>query len=544
MSGTANSIYQVLKNIEGQFTPPAPYFYLNVGTLDVDNGGFTGLSSVVIKNPEGNPPPVRHGAGGPSPDEIVTTTTIYPKPIVPLQPVQLEFTVSRPLATGWTAIANDITLQATPGQTTINIDVWDASGANWTIQANGITHSDRMILERPAGILTGALGAFTIPVLPVTIIYAPPADSLGNSAAIYTQGQTVGQTTDITNSLDTSKTVPQQVVGPALMASFFNLAAGFLTAAAGAPGAPASGVAEATLEAGMFSTAATQIGTVTASQTTGITDQNETTMTMTTTTSTGIGTTAHAGGPGVGDAIYFFRDVQMAWGYFQGGLRLCPFGYTNVLQPVSEIQNNAAGLGLSAEDAASLLALDPFVGGGPGATPPADRFEFIENWDYGHGTEILPLLSVTRDTKQIDTTINYSVDTSTWDAGPILKGFGFGGSTQTTVKVSNAIGSDVSSTITASATLASGPNDEFVVDIWYDQVFGTYAFQELVPASTPLLQGTGAKPGETVTLLAGGRKFNTMADSSGAYAFRAPTIPPGPATLTISGTATPVTIQA
>ena len=250
-------------------------------------------------------------------------------------------------------------------------------------------------------------------------------------------------------------------------------------------------------------------------------------ITVTTMTSTDIGTTAHAGGPGVGDAIYFFQNILMAWGYYQGGLRLCPFGYTNVLEPVSEIKNDPAALGLSAAAAASLLALDPFVAGGPGATPPSDRFQFYETWNYGGGVELTPTLTFTRDTKETDTTTNYTVDTSAWNAGPILQEFGIGGTTQTTVKLSNAIGSEVSSTITATATLASGPTDQFVVAIWDDQVFGTYAFQQLPPASKPLLQGTGAKPGEIITLVAGGKRFNTVADSSGEYAFFAPTIPTG-----------------
>lgn len=540
MSGTANSVYQALKNIESQFTPPAPYFFVNAGTLDVNTGAFSGLKSVVIKNPEPPPKGAPDVATAPSPDVVTTTTTIYPKVDVPLQPVQVEFSVTSPLANGWTAISNDITIQAAPNQTTVNIDLWDASFSNWTIEANGITHSDRFIMERPAGVLTGALGAFTIPVLPVTIIYAPPADSLGKSGATYTQGQTIGQTTSVTNSVDTSQTTPQQVVGLALITSFFGLVSNTLKAAAAADPATA---AAATLQAGLFSNAASELGKVTSGETTGITDENETTMTLSTTTSSGLSTTAKAGGPGAGDVIYFFKDVQMAWGYYQGGLQLCPIGLTNALETVAAIKSNPAALGLAADDAAALLALDPFVAGGPGVNPPADRFVFQSTWEYGGGASYTPGQSVTRDTKQTTTTINYSVNTSAWDAGPILTSLGFGGSTQTTVKVSNATGTDQSSTISMNATLASGPTDQFVVVIWYDQIFGTFAFQQLPPASTPLLQGTGAKAGEVITLSAGGRTFNTIADKSGAYAFRAPIIPKGPGTLTIGGVAKAVTIE-
>lgn len=81
-------------------------------------------------------------------------------------------------------------------------------------------------------------------------------------------------------------------------------------------------------------------------------------------------------------------------------------------------------------------------------------------------------------------------------------------------------------------------------NVWYDRLFGTFAFQQLQPSNVVRLQGTGAKPGETVSLTAGGMTFNTIADESGTYAFHATIIPAGAAMLTVSGAAKPVMIEA
>jgi hypothetical protein len=45
MTVTPQDIYQLIKSYEEQFTPPAPYVTINVGTLDVDSGAFNGLTT-------------------------------------------------------------------------------------------------------------------------------------------------------------------------------------------------------------------------------------------------------------------------------------------------------------------------------------------------------------------------------------------------------------------------------------------------------------------------------------------------------------------
>jgi hypothetical protein len=549
MSATANSIYQLVKSYEGKFTPPAPYFVLNVGTLNVDTGVFTGLSTQSETDPE----PLEHRPGAtptnPPPHFVgetwvsVTidsrwrqTTTITPAPHVPLQPVQLVFSISRPVSQGWSVSVSGETVQAGPGQTSVNVNIWDATIANWTMRVGTISHTDSLRIQRPAGVLGGALGGFTIPVLPVTIVYAPPADSLNQSTATYTQGQTVGQTSTLETTTDTSRTVPTTFADTGAFAQFLGYVAGKLNAAAAAAAATnpiTAGLAAILEEVNIFSTAAAQVGQASATETTGITDLSSVQMTVTTTTSTALGTGANAGGPGVGDAFYFFHDLRVAWAYYGGRLMLCPLGYKNAFFPARALQGNLPTIGVSAGDAASLLALDPFVSGGPNAALPTDRFQPRGTWEYGFGLPAHLTETVTRDTNIQSSHATYTTDTNEWEAGPILKFFGLGEKNETKVRISNATGKDVSSTITIDASLASGPNDYFVVNLWYDSLFGTFAFQLDKPATTARLRGQGAQPNQEVKLQVGGKVFTTVADQHGNFAFFAPSIPSGRAMLRI-----------
>ena len=127
-------------------------------------------------------------------------------------------------------------------------------------------------------------------------------------------------------------------------------------------------------------------------------------------------------------------------------------------------------MGISAANAQLLLDLDPFVAGGPQTNLPTDRFVLKETLEYGFGTVLPTTVTTTRDTKTTTTQKNYTTSTEEWQPGPIFQLLGFGGKDSVTTTVSNATGSDVSSVITLSATLVSGPTDHFLVNVWYDNL--------------------------------------------------------------------------
>ena len=531
MSTPAAALYNLIKSNESKFPIPAPYFTVNVGTFNAAAGTFSGLTTTVDFNPEPLPHSPNQKPIIPAPKYVGArwvsvginakfqeTTTSVPAPQVPLAPVLLEFSITNASA-GWSVTVGGTTVSAPATQTSLTVSIWDTVVVGWSIKCGSKSHSDRLQIQRPGGISDYGVGAFTIPVVPVAIVYAPPADSLNKSVATYTQGSTIGTT--VTNSFetDTSNTVPQYTA-----ASNFKAGLDTLTKVL-------SGLKD-TVASDVVSGISAQFGTISHTMTTGISDLSETQMTVTQSTSSGISTVTTAGGPGSGDVFHFYKNVMMAWSLQNGALSLTPLGFTQAAHSAAEIKNNLAAVGISAEDAQMLLSLDPFATGGAQAALPTDRYMYQQTWDYGGGVTLPSSVSLTRNTKTTDTTKSFTTTTSSWDPGPIFQLLGFGGKQTTTTTISNATGTDVTSTISLNATLVAGPTDHFVVNVWYDNLFGTFAFQEVPPATSPVMQGTGATPGDLVTLVAtGGKIFRTVADSSGKYAFHAPNIPAGAATM-------------
>src|SRR4051794_26733413 len=107
MTLTADQVYDLIKQEEALFTVPAPYFTIDVGTLDLSTGVFSGLRTSSERDPE----PLEHGPGqhpvNPPPRFVgqswisITidktwhrTVTSTPAPKVPLTPVRLMFSVA------------------------------------------------------------------------------------------------------------------------------------------------------------------------------------------------------------------------------------------------------------------------------------------------------------------------------------------------------------------------------------------------------------------------------------------------------------------
>jgi len=433
----------------------------------------------------------------------------------------------------WTVTAAGVTANAASGQTTLTVGVWDAAIVGWTIQAGGKSYQDSLRIQRPDGPADFGVGGFTIPILPVTIVYAPPIDSLNKSAASYLQGNTVGTTVTTSLQTDSSNTTPDGQAEYSGLGDFvdgLNTVSQFLSLLPTAAGAGAGYAAGSKI----FSAISSELGKFSANITTGFTDLSETQMTVSQTTTDSMTTLPGAGGPGVGDLFHCYKDVRVAWYLLNGQFKLLPLGFVDLFFPIGSLETNIASLGISAADAQLLSALDPFVAGGPQADLPADRYSWLETWEYAFGAVLSNQIPATRDTKDTTTTKSYTTTTTEWDPGPIFQLLGFGGKTSTTVTLSNATGNDVSSTVVANASLVAGPQDHFVVSIYYDSLFGTFAFQQNPLSPLPRLQGTNATAGEQVTLTSGGKTFRAVADQDAKFAFWMPTLPAGPAMLAMA----------
>jgi phage baseplate assembly protein gpV len=564
---TPDQLYQQITQFQGIIPIPSPFVTINVGTFDAVTAKWTGLTTTVATDPE----PMQHEPDqhptNPAPryegDRYISvtinakwqaTTTVVPAPIVQIAPVLLQFTMAN-TSGPWSVTVNGFTQSAPAGQNTITCNVWDRTIITWSIDVGGRPHADGLRIQRQAGI--PLYGAFTIPVIPIAIVYAPPADSQKKSTATYGTSDSIGTSVSYDFSVDSSQTNEPVWVDGAAFKAFLSVVAdalGVAGAAAAADGS-AAGAAAAKTTAGQLTSASkdiTSIGSLLPSLTDtnqqGTVNESGSTVTVTYTQSTALGTTAAGGGPGVGDNIIFYKNVLVAWAYTDGVWQLFPFsaGFTTVTAAL--LQSQPTQIGISSADAQILLSLDPFVAGGPSASLPSDRFTIPAgapngSITYGGGTTYTNSFSTVRDVKETTTTKTYTTDTSSFSPGTLLEMFGVSPQTsKTTTTLTNAVGSDVSSTVSLSVNLVSGPSDLFTIVIWFDNLFGTWAFQQLATTAQPLVSGQGAQPGEVVKLEAGGQVHLSVADSKGNYEFRAANIPPGNAQLSLQGKA-PTTVQ-
>ena len=542
---TPEQLYQLIKEVEAEIPVPAPFVTVEVGTFDAAAGKFTGLTTQVIAGIgpiEGEtniPPPGFQGS------EYVyysinaqgrETVTRVPAPSVPVAPVLLQFNVTN--FTGpWSVTVDGYTTNAAAGQASVSVNAWDITTHNWTLQAGGGGHQDRLFIQRTESI--PAAGGFTIPVLPVAIVYDPPADSEKLSTATYAQGNTFGNSITCDFNTDSSQTVEATFADGTAFRAFLGVVATALTAVGGAAAS-----AGANINSGLAAFPSDQ-----EIQQEGLTTDNSSTVTTTYSSTSTISATAYGGGPGVGDTIVYYKDVLVVWAYNDGSLQLCPIDWSLELFAASKIQSDPGGVGIATSDQQLLLSLDPFVAGGPSAQPPADRFtqpppaEIPASIDYGGGSGYMNSFTVTRDSKTLSSTKSYTTDTNTFNPGQILQMFGVGTSTsQVTTALTTATEGDVSQTTTLTVNLASGPNDIFSVVIWYDSLFGTWAFQQLQPGSQPVASGSGAAPGAVVKLESAGQVHVAVADAQGRYEFRAPNIAPGTAQVFV-GNNPPTTVD-
>lgn len=543
MTLTTDDVYNAIKAVEVDFSLPAPYFVVHVGSLDARNGQFRGLRTTSETDPEPlqgdrpNPPPRFVG----SHRVIVTvkrrrrTVTRQPAPLVPLAPVLVELAVSN-VSTNWSVIVGGDEYTASPTQTSILINVWDKPMVRWRLTVGQHTIEDVVWFQRPNGPPAAAAGAFTIPLLPLTIVYSPPVDSLRASSATYTTTEATGSTVDFGIDRDFSSTVP---VSGSMFLTSLSLAKGSFDAAALAMKVTGN---KAASEA--FSGISGQIGQVTVTEQTGLANGTETSLTLTQAASDELRATVTNGGPGVGDVFYFLRDLRMIWLYVDGRLRLWPLSYTKASITAGGLRQHAESIGIAAADAQTLLALDPLENreSEPAAWP-SERFILLETLEYAFGGVLSHTFSMSRNSQLRRTQRAYKTNSAGWDAGPLLKALGLGGSETTTVSITNAVGTDTSATVSIAADLVSGPQERFLVNLWYDDLFGTFLFEQLAPSETPRLTGSGTGPAQQVTLRAAGKVYRTVTGADGLFQFHAPSIPTGRASLDIEGTTRSITIK-
>lgn len=127
-----------------------------------------------------------------------------------------------------------------------------------------------------------------------------------------------------------------------------------------------------------------------------------------------------------------------------------------------------------------LLSLDPFVAGGRAATPDPNRFVYVESLSPGGSViETTEAFTVTPSSERATT--NFSTHAQDFKAGS-LSFVGIGvtkdKTVQNTVSHTSALQESSPFSQKIDAAFHAEEGEFYVVDIYYDTVFDTYAFQK------------------------------------------------------------------
>src|SRR3954469_1571847 len=170
-----NEAYAQIKDAERSIPVPTPVATVNVGSFDATSGAYDGLA---VETEIINHKPVR----------------LVPNVFVNAVNTRLTFTLlhATTVVHLTSAGANAV---ASPGATSISVDVGKAADVRWRIYAGTRSHSDELTVSRPR--IIGA-GAFTIPALPVGVVYDSPQDPAGTNNVVYSRSTSVGTSVGLT----------------------------------------------------------------------------------------------------------------------------------------------------------------------------------------------------------------------------------------------------------------------------------------------------------------------------------------------------------
>jgi hypothetical protein len=389
------------------------------------------------------------------------------------------------------------------------------------------------------------MGAFTIPALPMTIVYAPPQGKLQKNTATYSDTRTLTRTitSAITNSTST-KTVQAYTA-----ADLIGKVAGAITAVVAVVGTGGAGAGGGASVAGAMSQlgqalfggakdandstadAAKQVSSelglvsniltaVDASappmNTNTVTVENDQSLQLSISTMSQFMSDAGLG-PGAGDRIVYLSNVKAVWMVVNGQVGIHIFGFDAVaanavqdlLQEQASLQSGGTPrLGLDLDTIKTLLSQDPLatprrvvtgVFGPPLVGPPrfipADPAGRKGSGTGPQGDVVQVTFDTTSETKNITTNSTTKVTDMKPGWAAVLFGADDNQETTTTATftMTNTTDDKTEDKVTSTVTFFSqGVDDPYDVKLFYDCTFGTYI---ILNSDSPALQGVSVVVG-------------------------------------------------
>ena len=385
------------------------------------------------------------------------------------------------------------------------------------------------------------IGAFTIPALPVTIVYAPPQGRQAKNSVNYSDTESLTRTVQTTVSTNTQTKSMQAYSAEDIIGKLAG-AVGATLAVVGTGGGAAGGasvlgamemlgealVGKAKEDVGVISETAKEIqsrlsllstivtgfdGSPKTTDGESITTQQDQSVSLSVSTMAAFGAQAMFG-PGVGDRIVYMKDVKCLWSAVNGEVAICVLGFAGpgansahdlLAEQRSLAAQNPPQLDLSPGTIRDLLRLDPLVrteaiegievGPALGPSPivpprflPADPPGHSGSGTSSDGDVWAVTVDTIEDTK--DTTV--SSQTTITDDKPGWLDVMFGDDnvetvTTTVLTMSQSTDVKAESKLTLTIKLFSvDETDSYNIKCFHDRLFDGYV---LLDHNSPLLQG-------------------------------------------------------
>lgn len=525
------STYDTIKAQEVNFPIPQPTGTITVGTFNATTGKFQ--YAVPTYTQITSEQPVLGQGGSTKPTKI--TLTGGNVQAVNIFDLKLRFNVTNWQGGFSVTMAGQAAVHSAANQNFVVVDAGTVNSIGFSLALGNNNAFDPDLPLTISRQIVGA-GAITIPVLPISILYAPPVDQQKKNVASWTSTDTAGNTTTVSFSDQSSTTHP--TISP--FDSWLQLTNEMKVASqvlSKIPNAYAQAIG------GALGVISGLLGTSTTTGTEGTTVTSQQTLTLTVTTTTTVSTNPTGGGAGKADVLYFLKNARICWFANNGPLKLALVGWDAVdAITASMLQDPNGPTGLDQATRNSLLVLDPFVAGGPAIVPPSPRFVRVDTYDVNATqTYNLSYTITSSDLQQMAATQTWVQD----DTASFLAFANIGvtdtSKLQSTVTQTSATQITTTKTITRQVQFFANPTEYYSVEVYCDVVFGTFAFRSVGSTVIPPIQGLATDkqgkplPFSEVALLVDGQTFKTMTDANGQYSFRASTITPGTVQLTTQG---------
>lgn len=404
-----------------------------------------------------------------------------------------------------------------------------------------------------------ALGGFTIPALPLSVVYAPPADAEGSSCVRYGSQDLLGAELSLEVTAACPGASPPAPASAqrlcdarALRAELIALQQRLALQERPAMGPDGQdGVGEAARSGGAGAAAgalAAGLEALEREPPVGVVRRDGTGVAIRVGGQEDVCVGSADGGSGAGDVIHFLQDAKFAWLAVDGRLLMTLLGGAPAALSVARLKRRAdrpkPGR-LSAAMILNLLALDPFVAGGVAAALPAGRFRPVGaragfTVEYGRGEARAAECALGDEDAGLRPAAVCEAPLQDCGASGLEAVVGGGaGGLKAALSLRRLSHAGQPEAQAVEWELHSDRNRRFAVELWLDRVFGTVAFRQAQVCDRPRFEGVARRPegdpwpGQWVALSAEGRSYCTVAGRGGRFAFFSASLPAGKASLEV-----------